>query len=1455
MKRILLGVIFSIPLWAQSPIASFTLPELFGAAWPNQNIEMRYDAGYPASQTSRMIGPAGSEVPYQWISGANCWDPTATNGCILVQDSLGSYATNTYTLQSGVAPAATVTHPVTVASGTCQSGVLGWIVSNGLTGFCVPKTQSSPYNYAPIQGIKLADGSWTGAISGKANLLYTSALTGSSEKLVNLQGNGSNAISTPASIFTGETTTFLDQGPLKTSVQLSYTANRPLYYNGQGTILSSTSTTLTFSGSAGFDANTPAVVFFGSPAPPSPLTINQYYYLSNCVVATNITCNVSATPGGPIITNLGRFAAANCLPVVNPYGPGHYTINITLYANHPSFSLDWDSDIHAQWFVPFYAAVHPTVEEYRSFGSSQVACGHEPTVSVSSVTNTNPAVVTIPYGYLVTGEQVVISGVSGSTGVNGTFYVGNVNGQAFTPYLDAALTTPLNTPGVYTGGGSVELQYNNKAIGYSRDGFVDLNYNSDQFSGGQCIPGTVLAQVGTNYPPAWYDGGWYEMMYDSTAGANAPVIGLFAGRFSKLSLVSGPERGQPGWFVSNSHWLFGAGSSAGIEEVMVPNENSITAHGNFGIYVDIAGNLPNPFTQQHIGDEMNNEAGINLSSLYMYTLSYNDPAGGWQWPYMGAADFQKWTSLFQNGTAYCGSANCFYNEMYNSEPSSRLIQDMWHYNDSSHVATAYNAIASNVMTFVSGTLAHGDNHWAGETEYAQLFLNLFQPYFPQCTAILMNQNSTDVQRNGCKAVLALGGSLVWDNDWFPWDNNSGDGRGLGNQQVGFTQFRATASSQLYFHPKLMAKVATGNSYTVQAVSAMSNPFGSGAGSTHYQGVYTIPTFLTFQTAALSNQLSFTSYPWKQHSRWLLSALTPPEPRFGTARKCISDGDGNTEAGCAALNGLIAEGFFSTDPTTAGNAQWGWAQTNTSSTYTVDQNTIWSINPLVQQITPPLNSSNFPGYWSVARYGFGGGHETSVHFINGDFYSAQGHRHADSGQVTIYAHNAPLAIDWNANLYSPETPARFCHNSIVLDSELAPNLSSWSADQPNCLTVATGTPASNNTNFSAFTNSTQSIGTFTFVDGTVWTRVVRMIAADLAYPLIYVKDTFSGPSATTPKTLTWQLMATGSVLTPVGVISPIMRYSGPPNAPTGCNSVPAQYPSNGAVYSLANGLQQFTFTGASWPAHATGGINWDLWQIPASGAAQFFIGNWGHGCNTTRETGEFQATNGIPFNERQHILRVHDTGTFQTLIAPYRNGETPSRTISMQACGAQIIQGTETTCFNDSALTYSNGTETVLTTYDSSSQSAYGFTASGGAQELVRNGFGTITWTIDDITPGTRNVKLPPGTWFPSIPVQYSAGTYSYYQGGGPQPNPVIITFTQNLAVLRTVNLNYRSPTGATQVRVKFGSSDNYAAITACSPVCSVTLQAPVGTWPEQHDFLDGNGAVIASSTTQNMVIQ
>ena len=101
-----------ILLPALQALGTFPLAELFGTSWVDQPIEFRYDGGQPAPGTARMIGPAGTEVPFQWVS--SCSDSTAVKGCIVVRSNLPAGANYKWTLQTG-APQAVPVKPVQIA--------------------------------------------------------------------------------------------------------------------------------------------------------------------------------------------------------------------------------------------------------------------------------------------------------------------------------------------------------------------------------------------------------------------------------------------------------------------------------------------------------------------------------------------------------------------------------------------------------------------------------------------------------------------------------------------------------------------------------------------------------------------------------------------------------------------------------------------------------------------------------------------------------------------------------------------------------------------------------------------------------------------------------------------------------------------------------------------------------------------------------------------------------------------------------------------------------------------------------------------------------------------------------------------------------------------------------------------------------------------------------------------
>jgi len=1321
----------TITLQPSSTLQTFSLNELFGVGWPSQPIEFGYNqspAGAPLKATTRMIGPGGVEVPYQWVS--SCSAP-GTNGCIVVRSNLPAYSNYTWTLQSGIAPAAASPINPVQYNPTVGNNLE---ITNGLTGVrIVTQAGNSALNLAPIQGIQLPGGTWTGA-GAAPNLLYS--------QIASQVGNLGDPLTTPIGSPSGQapaltyTVTATDQGPLKTVVTVNYTFTKP-----------------------------------------------QYQY-SNSPVTTGST--------------------------------GHYTLIVTMYAGSKSVLIDEDTDMEFSYYLPLYGQLQPTTARWRGnnaldgSGNSNPICGYESPLTVIGAGGGSPVVITTATsGSLSNAQAVLIAGVS--TVPNGTYYALTTGFSAtqFALYSDPNLTQPVSAIRGFSGSGTVKPAYRGQALTPDGDAFQDLSYNLDRPANYSCTTSSYRKLL-ADYPVVAHASGWYVEMYNSAAAvpATAPVVGFYVGRASKqLYSATGPS--LPGIYTSNSDFITHSQAADIQVDTLLRGPDGSTAcgnnslpceavvHRNWGIFVSTQADLLSPALHQPIADEQNSLTGINLSRLYSYQLVYPDPnpgapEGGWQLLYLSAASGNQIQSWVQNGTSACGTPTCYAGLLNGSDGSTvgRALVAMWQGNSSAAVQTALNA-ATNLAAQLEHVLAAGDNHFDSALGYYQLGLST-SPETALLNAILANANTTTAQRTLAKAELALFGSVFWDDDWFPIDNNSGEGDGLANQVQQYLEYRAQSVFADPSQPFLSQQLPTAEGYATQDFSSYFDSTGAAAGSTHYQSAFFEPLILNYMNSA--GYLSMSDPTWAAYANWELSIQTPPEPRFGNIRKGYSNGDGNTESD--VRTGMLGTALNPVHPALAQNLMWAWQQSNWCTTngmptqlacttnsapaqLTEDSQfvtTLAVIDTTIPAVMPQLSSTNIPGYHSVERANFNTPNETALWFINGGFYQTGGHRHYDDGQVSIYAHSAPLSIDWNANLYYPETPGRIMHNSIVYDGELITR--PWNTDETLLDSVSTLMQNPTNTEFAAFRNSTTSTATFLSADGTstTWNRTVRLMNFDAGYPIIYVSDTFTGSGAAGGKALAWNLMATGPVTTPHGSITPTTRFS------QGCQSPAGQLPSTGGIMPLANGVNHFNFTGVEWPAHATGGINWDLYMLTSDAAGEFVLGNWGHGCHGSTEASEFQAANGAPFAETQHILRVHDTGPFTTVILPYRKTETPTRTLTQPSCGTQIAQttasGIETTCFNASMATYAGARSRIFTVYDTSTQSAFGFTASGGPQEVTVES-DQVVWTIGGVEAGARNLTLS-GNWYPNpaAGVNRTGNTYSYTYAGGQQTAPVTITFSQ-----------------------------------------------------------------------------
>lgn len=1349
-------------------------------------------------------GASATEVFYQWEPASVCYGQPAVPGCIIVSSNLPMGDSYTWTLVTGSPSASPPSNPAAIA--TVGNNIE---ITNGLTGVRIvtAAANTTPFNQSPIQGVKLISGTWTGA-GTSPNLFYT-------ERVAVAGACGGLPFTVPAYTATGYSTTVIVSGPLKTVVQTNHTFNRP-----------------------------------------------------------KVTCN-SMT--------------------VNPAGPGHFTGLYTVWAGIQTVGIDEDTDMQQQHYIPTFAQVPATTERHRGansysqqFGVGGVPsfngdprCGYNPMGTITNATNATPVVITLSATNIaVNAHHVEIQGI-GSIVADGLYYLKLLSSNTYGLYSDLSLTMPVASLGTYGGGGTVKPAYLGYAAGNNDfDAQMDLTYNTNRISNSFCNSvyrgggnsTDAYANMPSNYVTNSKSGGFYSFMYNAAGSPTSDFIGVYQGQVGVMVGV-GYSRSQPGIYTSNADFITGT-TSGGITVytswqpvgvIPVP----IAFHQNYGIFVDTNANLPNQaLGLEPIGNVQNILTGINLTRLATYDLIFPDPPGGFAPLYMNPTAYNTLIGLVQNGTSNCGSVNCYYTKLKNGDGSTfgTSLLNMWQANSTAGVQVALNSMlggGTNSFATFSQSLAGGDNHWGDTYGFYQFGLDVTSPATPLLNAITLNSNSTTAQINQAKSMFALGGNVLWDP--YFWNDATGEGHGNGNQNSQYAQYQAQMISSIPSQPFLSQFLPTGIS-NVQASFAFAwENTGAVLGTTWYQSTFTEPTGENYLSLTRTGNLDFSSQTWQQYAKWSISTLTPPEPRFGGTtgvggfgipmRKNYSNGDGNTATRESIGSCIMANGLNTINPSLSANLEFAWMSTFSPTIITGDPQFLSTFNvcdPTITPVTPTLGSVNVPGYHSSERFNFGTANETALWFINGGFYNLDsGHRHADDGQVSIYALSAPLAIDFNPNLFNPEVPGRFMHDSNVFDSELGSFV--WSNDTPTLNLVGGLYNSPTNIEFENFTASTHSVATFTLPsDGTVWTREVRLMNYDSAYPIIYVNDSYSGASASLGKTVSWNLMAAGNVSTPAGTITPTVRLS------AGCLAVAGQLPSNGTVNNLVAGLQNFNFKGVPWVSHPTRGIDFDVWLNPTGATEQFLIGNWGHGCENGRELGEYSAVNiqavsalssptisfgiglnpfhsgqqvkisntgggGIPsglgaantyyvvnatandlqlstsfggsaitftggslplqifalMNESQHILRIHDTASnISTIIGPYNKGAAPSRTVTTQSCGTQIVQGSETICFNDSAATYTNGTNNILTAYDTSTQSSFGMTLTGGSQEVNRDTATHIKWTVSGAGTSTRAFTPPAGTWTSSPPLTPVAGVFNYAFTGGLQNAPVQFDFNQ-----------------------------------------------------------------------------
>lgn len=164
----------------------------------------------------------------------------------------------------------------------------------------------------------------------------------------------------------------------------------------------------------------------------------------NIVTGQVVTISGVAGTGG--ITNAnGTFTAtvinATSFSVSFALAAGAYTLNTGIVVTQATISDYWHLlAIKCLFNTPIYG------------------------VKVTDATNRTPIAITVNNRNIIrTGSQVVISGVTGNTAANGTFYARVRNDFQFDLYSDVNLQTPVVGTGAYVSGGIVSIVNNNYA--------------------------------------------------------------------------------------------------------------------------------------------------------------------------------------------------------------------------------------------------------------------------------------------------------------------------------------------------------------------------------------------------------------------------------------------------------------------------------------------------------------------------------------------------------------------------------------------------------------------------------------------------------------------------------------------------------------------------------------------------------------------------------------------------------------------------------------------------------------------------------------------------------------------------------------------------------------------------------------------------------------------------------
>jgi hypothetical protein len=442
------------------------------------------------------------------------------------------------------------------------------------------------------------------------------------------------------------------------------------------------------------------------------------------------------------------------------------------------------------------------------------------------------------------------------------------------------------------------------------DAFFDLPFDRDYASSyvTDLGPSAIIRRMAV-WDPWVYDSGWYWQAYDKDGGPESGLVGLFAGRASRAVWAGNSGAG----FYTKSEKS--GGPAVGVSAQMNLGSPDALVYPRcrlqWGLFIGTRGkDLATPDQVQPIARQMNLHAGVNLNKVHRLVLDFQDPPNGCGSPYMPRKAVETMVEKLRKDTLGKHRKG-YYGYLYAADPGARELIDMWADASGAQMRTVLKGIGDEAASIL-GALVNEDgiytfrcHYWHGGLAMSRKLLWIDQA--------LGSTFVSPEEKARVKAAAVLFGSILWDNDFVPMDNADGLNLGTPNMPVQQSGFRNQYALFLSRHPMMQGRVDVAVRVTGQVLTSDVNESGAHLACIHYVGAGMGPTLTMMQQLKTARVKDFFSDEPRaaKFAEFYMNAATPPEPRFGGGRRCISTGDGSTEPN--ELYGQMATGFADANP--------------------------------------------------------------------------------------------------------------------------------------------------------------------------------------------------------------------------------------------------------------------------------------------------------------------------------------------------------------------------------------------------------------------------------------------------------------------------------------------------------------------------------------------------------------